>query len=150
VTFCISHFIWADRFAVVGDFNGQDQETFPMMQSALDPDWHITIAIDSGRRYRFFYRCDDDEWNSDNSADDYSIDCDGRVYGVVDTLRWPLPNVDSLALEALTYPAWSMLGAPYEQKLARSRSPVPFSVPAGVDHARLAGVATVGRVTVRA
>jgi len=96
VTFRISHYIWADRFAVVGDFDGQHREVLPMVRSALDPDWHTTVALDSGRRYSFLYLCDDAEWNSDGSADDCIVDCDGRVYGVVDTsMGWPLPSVRS-------------------------------------------------------
>jgi hypothetical protein len=51
VTFRISRAIWADRVAVVGDFNGQPQEMFLMVRSVLDPDWHVTLSLDSDRRY---------------------------------------------------------------------------------------------------
>ena len=120
VTFRISHAIWADRFAIVGNFDGQRRDALPMLQSALDPDWHITITLDSGRRYRFLYLCDEEQWNSDSSADDYSIGCDGRVYGIVDTrMDWPLLSANDMTAAMLAYPAWTKSGVLYEQEGAR-------------------------------
>jgi hypothetical protein len=112
VTFRMSRAIWADRVAVVGDFNGADQEAFPMIQSVLDPDWHITLDLDLDRRYRFFYLCDG-ERNSAGDADDFGVDYDGHAYGIVDTsMHWPLPRLDDMATAMLACPAWLKLGGP--------------------------------------
>ena len=65
-----------------------------MVRSVLDPDWHVTLSLDSDRRYRFLY-LRDDEWNVDDHADAYSADDDGRLYGIVDTaLGLGLPGYD--------------------------------------------------------
>ena len=85
VTFRISHRIWADKIALVGDFDGQSQEALSLLQNAADPDWHTTLELDTGARYRFRYILDGCGWNTDNQADDYTTDPAGQEYCVVDT-----------------------------------------------------------------
>ena len=85
VTFRISHRIWADKVALVGDFGGQTQRALTLLQSAADPNWHTTLELDAGRRYRYRYILDGCGWFTDNDADDCITDSTGQEYCVVDT-----------------------------------------------------------------
>ena len=85
VTFRIPQSIWADRITLVGDFNNWNETSDPLIRTRLDPDWHITLELDAGRRYQFRYLRDGKEWNSDDHADDYVVAPDGAVNFVVDT-----------------------------------------------------------------
>ena len=84
VTFRVSRSVWADQIALVGDFNGWDGSESPLVCTCSDPDWHITLELDAGRRYRFGYLMDG-AWNSDHDADGDETDDNGHVYSVVDT-----------------------------------------------------------------
>lgn len=85
VTFRLSQHIWADRVTLVGDFNDWNQTSHPLVRTRSDPDWHITIKLDAGRRYQFRYLLDGQEWSSDDQADDYVVNPYGDVNFVVDT-----------------------------------------------------------------
>ena len=85
VTFRISHRIWADKVVLVGDFGGQTQKALSLLQSAADPNWHTTLELDAGRRYRYRYVLDGCGWFTDNHADDCITDPTGQEYCVVDT-----------------------------------------------------------------
>jgi hypothetical protein len=141
--------VWADRLAVTGEFNGRHRETFPMVQSSVDPDWHTSIALDSDRRYHFLYLCDGDRWNTDGSADNFVEDGDGRVYSIVDTcMDGRLPIHRDLAVARLSDPARSMSGVLNAKEAARAQDTIPASVPVAVDLARLAHMAAGGRVDI--
>jgi len=62
VTFRISQDVWADHITLVGDFNDWNEASHPLIQTRSDPDWHITIELDTGRCYQFRYLCDGQEW----------------------------------------------------------------------------------------
>jgi 1,4-alpha-glucan branching enzyme len=69
VTFRISKHLWADRIALVGEFNNWDPHSHPMEQTCLDTDWHIALEFEAGRDYRFHYLVDDQTWMDDDHAD---------------------------------------------------------------------------------
>ncbi len=85
VTFRIPESVWADRITLIGDFNNWDENAHPLVQTRSDPDWHITLELDAGRRYQFRYLRDGQEWNTDDDADDYVEDEAGHINFVVDT-----------------------------------------------------------------
>jgi 1,4-alpha-glucan branching enzyme len=85
VTFRISQETWADHITLVGDFNDWNETSHPLIRTRSDPDWHITIELDAGRRYQFRYLRDGREWNCDDHADDYVLNPYGDVNCVVDT-----------------------------------------------------------------
>lgn len=57
---------WADRVALVGDFNGWDPESLPFHQDR-DGCWRLRLALPVGQHYQFLYLVDG-EWCSDYCA----------------------------------------------------------------------------------
>jgi hypothetical protein len=71
----------AGSVAVVGDFNDWDQEAMPMKR-LRSGDFEITIALPTGKEYRFRYLIDGSRWENDWCADKYypnSYGCDDSV-----------------------------------------------------------------------
>ena len=71
VTFRVSHYIWADCIALVGDFNDWDAHCNLLHPTRDDGEWHISLVLEKGRAYRFRYLVDGKEWMDDDHADDY-------------------------------------------------------------------------------
>ncbi len=85
VTFELPASIWADRITLVGDFNGWDPTTHPLVQTRTNANWHITLALEPNRAYRFRYLIDGQTWSSDRQADEYASTEDGIACSVVVT-----------------------------------------------------------------
>lgn len=85
VTFRLSEHIWADRIALVGEFNDWDTATHCLHQSRDSADWHITLELEAGRRYRFRYVVDESTWMDDDHADDCAPDPYGGFDSIVCT-----------------------------------------------------------------
>jgi 1,4-alpha-glucan branching enzyme len=72
----------AGRVAVVGDFNGWDQEASPM-RKRKDGGFEITLDLPAGREYRFRYLIDGHRWENDWCADRYERNHHGSDDSVV-------------------------------------------------------------------
>jgi 1,4-alpha-glucan branching enzyme len=57
VTFSLSSTIWADQICLVGDFNGWDRISHPFRRGQ-DGTWTISINLETGRSYKFYYLSD--------------------------------------------------------------------------------------------
>jgi len=71
VTFRVSHHIWADSIALVGEFNNWDVHSHPLHQTHDDGEWHISLVLEAKSAYRFRYLVDSKEWMDDDHADGY-------------------------------------------------------------------------------
>ena len=69
VTFRVSHHVWADSIALVGEFNGWDTHSHPLHRTRDDGEWHISLDLQTDRAYRFRYLVDGSEWMDDDHAD---------------------------------------------------------------------------------
>ncbi len=85
VTFRVSHYVWADCIALVGEFNGWDAQSHLLHQTRGDGEWHISIVLQANRRYRFRYLVDGREWMDDDHADGYEPNPFGGFDSVVST-----------------------------------------------------------------
>ncbi len=84
VTFELPSSTWARRVNLVGEFNDWDTRAVPMTRDRVDADWKATIELEAGRRYRFRYLVDGEEWLNDWHADDYVENPHGSDDSVVD------------------------------------------------------------------
>lgn len=84
VTFGLPSSIWAERVNLVGEFNDWDTTATPMSRSRADADWKVSFELEAGRRYRFRYLVDGEEWLNDWHADDYVANPHGSDDSVVD------------------------------------------------------------------
>lgn len=71
VTFRVSHSLWADGIALVGEFNDWNPGCHPLRRTHADGEWHISLVLQAGRAYRFRYLVDGVEWMDDDHADGY-------------------------------------------------------------------------------
>ena len=85
VTFRISHYIWADSVALVGEFNDWGTHSHPLHRTRADGEWHISVVLESGRAYRFRYLVNGEEWMDDDHADAYEPNPFGGFDSVVFT-----------------------------------------------------------------
>ncbi|MGD8623029.1 MAG: isoamylase early set domain-containing protein [Anaerolineae bacterium] len=85
VTFRISHYIWADSIALVGEFNDWNAHSHPMHQTREDREWHISLELEADRAYRFRYLVNGEEWMDDDHADGYEPNPFGGFDSVVFT-----------------------------------------------------------------
>lgn len=85
ITFRVSHHIWADCIALVGEFNNWDVHSHLMCQTRDDGEWHISLVLPAGRSYRFRYLVDGKEWMDDDHADGYEPNPFGGFDSVVST-----------------------------------------------------------------
>lgn len=70
------------RIVVVGEFNEWSTSTHPMVR--VDDHFELTLALRSGRRYRYKYLVDDARWENDWLADDYVANEHGGDDSVLD------------------------------------------------------------------
>jgi 1,4-alpha-glucan branching enzyme len=85
VTFRVSHHIWADSIALVGEFNDWDPHSHPLHRTRDDGEWHISLVLEANRSYRFRYLVDGKEWMNDDHADGYESNPFGGFDSVVFT-----------------------------------------------------------------
>ena len=85
VSFHVSHEIWADSIALVGDFNDWNTGIQFLCQSRDDEDWHCSLELEAGRSYRFRYLVNSQEWMDDDQADAYEPNTYGGFDSVVRT-----------------------------------------------------------------
>jgi 1,4-alpha-glucan branching enzyme len=83
ITFRVSHYIWADSIALVGDFNGWDVHSHRLSRTRDDGEWHITLLLEANRAYKFRYLVDGREWMDDDHADAYEPNDFGSYDSVV-------------------------------------------------------------------
>ena len=91
VTFVLPAAILAQRVNLVGDFNGWDTRATPMLQERGYARWSVSLELEAGRRYRFRYLVDGQEWLNDWYADDHVENPYGSYDSVVDLTRLPQP-----------------------------------------------------------
>jgi 1,4-alpha-glucan branching enzyme len=85
VTFRVSHYIWADSIALVGEFNDWDTNRHFLQRTRDDGEWHISLVLEAGKSYRFRYLVDGKEWMDDDHADGYEPNPFGGFDSVVST-----------------------------------------------------------------
>jgi 1,4-alpha-glucan branching enzyme len=85
VTFRVSHYIWADSIALVGEFNDWDPHRHPLRQTRDDGEWHISLVLPANRMYRFRYLVNGEEWMDDDHADSYEPNPFGGFDSVIFT-----------------------------------------------------------------
>jgi 1,4-alpha-glucan branching enzyme len=85
ITFRVSHHIWADSIALVGEFNDWDAHSHPLQRTRGDGEWHTALVLEADRSYRFRYLVDGKEWMDDDHADGYEPNPFGGFDSVVFT-----------------------------------------------------------------
>ena len=85
VTFRVSHYIWTDTIALVGEFNDWDAHSHLLYQTRDDGEWHISLELGPDHSYRFRYLVDEGEWMDDDHADGYEPNPFGGFDSVVRT-----------------------------------------------------------------
>lgn len=85
ITFRVSHYIWADCIALVGEFNNWDVHSHPLHRTHEDRDWHISVELEADRAYCFRYLVNGEEWMDDEHADGYEPNPFGGFDSVVYT-----------------------------------------------------------------
>jgi 1,4-alpha-glucan branching enzyme len=85
VTFRVSHYIWADSIALVGEFNNWDAHRHLLQRTREDGEWHISLSLEANSSYRFRYLVDGREWMDDDHADGYEPNAFGGFDSVVST-----------------------------------------------------------------
>ncbi|HET9017754.1 MAG TPA: isoamylase early set domain-containing protein [Thermomicrobiaceae bacterium] len=73
----------AGTAAVVGDFNGWDEQANGMRRRR-DGSFATTISLKPGQRYHFRYLLDGDHWDNDPAADSYAANPFGGEDSVLD------------------------------------------------------------------
>jgi len=73
----------ANSVAVAGEFNDWSRDSHVMHQGP-DGDFSIVITLPAGRRYRYRYWIDGEDWVNDWTADDYVPNAFGGDDCVVD------------------------------------------------------------------
>lgn len=82
VTFRVSHKIWADQIALVGDFNNWDAHRHLLRRTRQDGEWHISLDLEACGSYRFRYLVDGQMWMDDDHADG----CEPNAYQGFDSV----------------------------------------------------------------
>lgn len=76
--------MWAERVNLVGSFNDWDTTATPMRRNRSDANWKTSLELDVGKRYRFRYLVDGEEWLNDWHADDHTENPYGSYDSIVD------------------------------------------------------------------
>ena len=84
VAFELPSTVWAERVNLVGEFNEWDTMSTPMTRERADANWKAIVELETGRRYRFRYLVDGEEWLNDWYADDFVENPYGSDDSVVD------------------------------------------------------------------
>ncbi len=83
VTFELPAEVAAQTACLCGEFNGWDPSAHPMERQA-DGSFALTLALESGRAYRFRYLLDGARWENDWAADSYVPNSHGSDDSVVE------------------------------------------------------------------
>ena len=84
--------IWADSVHLVGDFNGWNERSLPMMRDRSDGTWYIILQLERGQEYQFRYLVNCSEWHNDWNADRYVTNPYGGTNSVVSTITPESPE----------------------------------------------------------
>lgn len=84
VTFELPKDVRADSAAVLGDFNGWDEQATPMKRKR-DGSFSASVNLETGKEYRFRYLLDDARWENDWEADAYVPNAFGTEDSLVRT-----------------------------------------------------------------
>ena len=99
VAFELPAYLWADRVAIAGDFNGWDGQQTPMHQDRNGV-WRAEVELPVGHRFEFRYLVDN-HWLTDWHSDGVTTNPFGTQNSIIETT---LP-VKPLAVEpALAHP----------------------------------------------
>jgi 1,4-alpha-glucan branching enzyme len=86
VTFQVPSSVWAESIHLVGDFNGWNRYSHPMIRSRGDDGvWQVTIELDQGKTYQFRYLINGRDWQNDWNADHYAPNPFGGDNSVLET-----------------------------------------------------------------
>ena len=83
ITFRVSHYVWADTIALVGEFNDWNEHSHLLHRTRDDGEWHISLILQVKSSYRFRYLVDGEEWMDDDHADGYEPNPFGGFDSVV-------------------------------------------------------------------
>jgi len=72
----------ANDVALVGDFNGWDENATPMKQKK-DGTFYTAVTLETGKDYQFRYLLDHQKWENDWEADAYIRNDQGTENSVV-------------------------------------------------------------------
>ena len=70
VTFDLQPGVNAEKVSLCGSFNNWNPDSNPM-KKRKNGRWSTTISLESGRKYRFKYLIDGQQWENDWNADSY-------------------------------------------------------------------------------
>ena len=86
VTFQLPGSIWAESVHLVGDFNGWNRHSHPLVHSRDgDSMWEITLELEAGKTYQFRYLVNGRDWQNDWNADRYVSNPFGGDNSVLET-----------------------------------------------------------------
>ncbi|GAC1529607.1 MAG: hypothetical protein NVS3B12_03130 [Acidimicrobiales bacterium] len=124
VTFVLDAAVGAEEVSVCGDFNAWSGVGHAMVR-AEDGSFRLTIALETGRRYRFRYLLDGDRWENDWAADEYVPNDFGGDDSLVDltALAEEVPPV----AKATTPPSKSVSAKKAPAKNAPAKATTPPS-----------------------
>jgi 1,4-alpha-glucan branching enzyme len=71
VTFHFPASVWAEDVRLLGDMNHWAYPGIPLVRSRDNGDWSLTLELQRGREYRFFYLINDAMFCNDAQADEY-------------------------------------------------------------------------------
>jgi 1,4-alpha-glucan branching enzyme len=89
VRFELPSAIWAESVHLVGDFEGCNETSHPLMRDRVSGTWHITLELERGKEYQFRYLVNGREWHNDWQADKYVPNPYGGVCSIVSTMLLP-------------------------------------------------------------
>ena len=81
VTFSLPADVQADSVTLCGEFNEWSTDSVQLERDA-DGSWHVTVALEPGRTYRYRYLLDSERWENAWQADGYAP----NPYGSEDSL----------------------------------------------------------------
>ena len=84
VTFELPDTVSAEQVSLVGDFNGWDALANPLRRPDAGTNWHVVVELEAGRRHRFRYLIDGQQWLNDWYADDQVRNPYGSFDSVLD------------------------------------------------------------------
>ena len=90
ITFELPETVSAEQVSLVGDFNGWDARANPLLRDGEGANWLVVVELKAGRRHRFRYLIDGQQWLNDWYADDQVRNPYGSFDSVLDLTAVPL------------------------------------------------------------